>query len=99
MTHFGTQPDAIYGWDLPKEQRKPNAYPLLSIMQTYDLTPEDILVVDDSKLAWDMAAPLGVKIAFAAWGKKAFPLLSEEMENLCDYTFHSTKELENFLFD
>ena len=63
------------------------------------MTPEDILVVDDSKLAWEMSAPLGVKTAFAAWGKKGFPLLSEEMEKLCDYTFHSTKELEMFLFD
>ena len=99
MTHFGVLPDSIYGWDLPKEQRKPNPYPLLSIMEKYSLSPEDILVVDDSKLSWEMAAPLGVKVAFAGWGKKEFPILSKEMENLCDYSFYLTKELENFLFD
>lgn len=99
MTHFGMLPDVIYGWDLPKHQRKPNTYPLEAIMDTYKLSPEEILVVDDAKLAWQMADPLGVKIAFAAWGKKDFPALSEEMRQLCDYTFDSTKELENFLFD
>ena len=99
MTHFGILPDDIYGWDLPKEQRKPNPYPLQSIMEKYDLTPADILVVDDSKLSWEMAAPLGVKTAFAGWGKKDFPVLAKEMESLCDYSFYSTKELEKFLFD
>ncbi|MBR5529864.1 MAG: HAD family hydrolase [Oscillospiraceae bacterium] len=99
MTHFGMLPDAIYGWDLPKHQRKPNTFPLLSIMEKYNLKPKDILVVDDSKLAWEMAAPLGVKTAFAAWGKKDFPALSQEMKKICSYTFNSTKELEKFLFD
>ena len=31
--------------------------------------------------------------------KKEFPDLNEEMQKLCKYTFHSTKELESFLFD
>lgn len=98
-SHFGIQPDRIYGWDLPEEQRKPSPYPLLDIMQRYDLKPEELLVVDDIKLAWRMANPLGVKIAFAAWSKQEFAELAKEMTSLCDYTFSSTKELENFLFD
>lgn len=97
--HFGIQPDAIYGWDLPEEQRKPNPYPLQDIMRRYQLSTTDLLVVDDMKLAWRMAKPLGVKIAFAGWGKADFPELAEEMKKLCDYSFDSTKELEEFLFD
>ena len=97
--HFGIQPDAIYGWDLPEEQRKPNPYPLEDIMRRYQLKPKDLLVVDDMKLAWRMAKPLGIKIAFAAWGKTDFPELAEEMKQLCDYSFDSTKELEQFLYD
>lgn len=97
--HFGILPDRIYGWDLPEEQRKPNPYPLLDIMHRYDLKPEELLVVDDIKLAWMMAHPLGVKIAFAGWSKLEFPQLAQEMYQLCDYAFSSTKELENFLFD
>lgn len=97
--HFGIQPDAIYGWDLPEEQRKPNSWPLEDIMRKYHLSAGDLLVVDDMKLAWMMAKPLGVEIAFAAWGKVDFPELTEEMRTLCDYSFDSTKELEKFLFE
>ena len=32
-THFGIQPDVIYGWDYPEELRKPNPFPLLDIME------------------------------------------------------------------
>lgn len=97
--HFGIQPDAIYGWDYPEELRKPNPYPLLDIMERYRLTREDLLVVDDMKLAWRMANPLGVKLAFAAWGKMDFPELSEEMRSISDYSFNTTAELEKFLFE
>ena len=97
--HFGIQPDAIYGWDLLEHQRKPNPWPLEDLMERYGLAPEDLLVVDDMKLAWMMSHPLGVKIAFAAWGKIDFPELTEEMRSLCDYSFDSTEELEKFLFE
>ena len=42
--HFGIQPDAIFGWDLPKEQRKPNPWPLEEIMRRYQVCKEDMLV-------------------------------------------------------
>ena len=98
-THFGILPDAIYGWDYPEHQRKPNAYPLEQIMAKYQLTPEQILVVDDLKPAWEMASKVNVPIAFAAWGKLSFPAITQEMRQLCNYSFDSTKELEQFLFD
>lgn len=98
-THFGIQPDAIYGWELPPEQRKPNPYPLLDLMARYDLKPEDILVVDDMKLACRMAQPVGVTVAYADWGDMGVEELSEEMRKLCDFSFTSTEALENFLFD
>lgn len=98
-THFGIQPDAIYGFDLPKEQRKPNSWALEDMMRRYELQPKDILVVDDMKLGWMMAKPVGVEIAFAAWSKADFPELETEMRSICDYTFDSPKALENFLFE
>ena len=97
--HFGILPDVIYGCDLPEEQQKPNPYPLLNIMERYGLSPEEILVVDDMKLAWKMAHPLNVPIAFAGWGKTDFPELAQEMRLLCDFSFESTDSLYNFLFD
>jgi len=97
--HFGMEPDAIYGWEYPEHQRKPNSYPLEDILRRFQLQPEDILVVDDMKLACKMAEPLGVDVAFAAWGKREFPELTKEMSGICRYTFACPKELEKFLFD
>lgn len=97
--HIGVQPDAIYGWDYPEELRKPNTFPLLDIMEKYHLEPKDLLVVDDMKLAWKMAEPVGVEVAFAAWGKKDFPELEKEMRSLCRWSFDDPKELEAFLFE
>ena len=68
-------------------------------MERYGFRAKDLLVVDDMKLAWQMVQPVGVEIAFAAWGKTEFPELSQEMRTLCDYSFDSAKELERFLFN
>lgn len=99
QTHFGMIPDDIFGWDLPEHQRKPSTYPLETIMEKYGLKPEQLLVVDDLKPAWEMARSAGVPIAFAGWSKQEVPQIVTEMTNLCDYAFSSTEELEKFLFD
>ena len=99
LTHFGILPDAIYGWDLPEHQRKPNTYPLEQISQTYGFTKNQMLVVDDLKPAWQMASGYGVPIAFAGWSKTDVPEIVKEMTQLCDYAFYSPQELEEFLFD
>lgn len=97
--HFGLLPDAIYGCDYPKEQQKPCSYPLSDIMERYHLEPAEILVVDDMKLACQMAQPLNVPVAFAAWGKQDFPEIAREMRELCNYSFDTTEELYRFLFE
>lgn len=96
--HFGIQPDAIYSWDLPKEKRKPSTYALEDIMNRYALSPAQLLVVDDMKPAWEMARNAGVPIAFAGWGRKEYPKISEEMTRLCDFSFYCVAEFEDFLF-
>ena len=99
LHHFGILPDAIYDYDLPPHQRKPNPYALEDIMRQYQLQPEDILVVDDMKLAWMMAEPLNIAVAYAAWSKADFPELTTQMREICNYSFDSTKDLEKFLFE
>ncbi len=99
QTHFGILPDAIYGWDLPERQRKPDPFPLEDIMARYGFSPRELLVVDDMKPAYDMASKAGVPIAFAGWGRHAFPELSRQMRLLCDFSFDSTQQLRDFLFD
>lgn len=98
-THFGMEPDAVYGWDLPPDQRKPHTYPLEDIIHRFSLKPKDILVVDDMKLACQMAAPLGISVAYAGWNGLGIAEIGEEMEALCQYSFASTEKLYNFLFD
>ncbi len=97
--HFGLEPDVIFGWDLLPEQRKPSPYAVLETLKAYSLSPDQALVVDDMKLAVEMARSAGVKIAFAGWGRAEFPEICREMETLCDYSFYSTENLEKFLFE
>lgn len=97
-THFGFLPDAVYGWELPEQQRKPNPYPLQNIMDRFSLTQEQILVVDDMKLACKMATPLGIQVAYAGWNGLGVPEIDTEMKNLCNYSFQTTQEFEVFLF-
>ena len=98
-THFGIEPDAVYGWDLAPEHRKPSPYALQRIMEAYQLSADRLLVVDDMKPACEMVRAAGVPIAFAAWGRLDYPGILEEMERLCDYAFRSAKALEDFLFE
>jgi len=98
-THFGMEPDAIYSWDLPEQLRKPSTYALEDIMKTYGFSPDQMLVVDDMKPAYEMASKAKVPIAFAAWGRKDYPEIAAEMRSLCDFSFDSTEELEKFLFE
>ena len=98
-THFSLEPDAVYGWELPPHQRKPNPYPLEDIMRRYSLKPEEILVVDDMKLACQMAEPLGIGVAYSGWNGLEIPEIEEEMRSMCTYSFESTEKLYNFLFE
>ena len=99
QTHFGILPDDIYGWDYPEHQRKPAPYPLLAIMEKYNLKPEQLIVIDDMKPAYEMASSVGVDIGFAKWSKENQPDICRNMEKICNFTFASPGELEHFLFD
>lgn len=96
--HFSMLPDAIYGWELPEHQRKPHTYPLLDIMSRFDLKPEQILVVDDMKLACQMAAPLGIRVAYAGWSGMGIAEIDKEMESLCNMSFDTVAKFEEYLF-
>lgn len=99
LTHFGILPDDIFGWDLPEEHRKPSTWPLIQIMNKYGYKPNELLVIDDMKPAYEMASGAGVEIAFAAWGRKDCPEILADMKKLCSYSFKSPQDLNTFLFD
>ena len=97
--HFGFEPDAVYGKELPRELRKPNPWPVTQIMETYGLKPGELLMVDDMRLGWEMATAAGVETAFAAWSRPDFPELLAEMKTVCAHSFDTPGELETFLFE
>lgn len=96
--HFGIEPDMIFSWEDPSEQRKPHPYPLLKIMQTYGLEPKDLLMVDDLKPGFNMCRAAGVEFAFAGWGRTNVPEIPEFMKKYCDFAFDSVEELYQFQF-
>ena len=99
QTHFGMEPDLIFSWEDPAPQRKPNPYPLNKIMETFHLSPAQLLMVDDLKPGADMARQAGVEAAYAGWSHRDVPEISRRMEALCDYSFPDTQKFYRFLFE
>ena len=96
--HFGIRPDAIYGWERPEHERKPNPFPLEDIMRRFDLKPQEILVVDDMKLACKMAEPFGIKVCYSGWSGMGIPEIDAEMQAICDMAFYDIGKFEEYLF-
>ena len=91
------EPDLIFGWEYPPEQRKPAVYPLEQIMKTFGMKPEELLVVDDLKPGYDMAKAAGVPFAAAGWAND-IPRIESYMRANCGLYFKTVKELERYLF-
>ena len=91
-------PDYIYGWDIPKGMRKPSPGTILDLMERFDLSRKDILVVDDLKPGYDMAKAAGVDIAAAAWAHNVKGI-ADFMSKNCEYFCRSVDELRRIIFD
>ena len=92
------EPDAVFGWEQPVERRKPYPWPLEEIMRRFSLKPEELLMVDDLKPGYDMAAACGVDFAGVGWAND-IPAIEAFMRENCRMYFKSVNELEKFLFD
>ena len=90
------QPDRIFGWDLPPEQRKPSPYALYEIEKDYGLGPQDILVLDDLKPGFDMARAAGTDFAAAGWANDV-PDIEQFMRKNCEHYFKKVSEFGEFL--
>ena len=91
-------PDVIYGWDIPKEKRKPAPDTLIDLMERYSLKPSEVLVVDDLKPGFDMARAAGVDFAAAGWAYDV-PEIRDFMKQNCDFYLSEVDELKRLLFD
>ena len=90
------EPDYIYGWDIPKEMRKPAPGTIIDLMERYSLSPDEILVVDDLKPGYDMAKAAGVDIAAVGWSHSV-PEIVGFMKKNAEYFCSSVEELRNII--
>lgn len=91
------EPDLIFGWESPPEQRKPAPWPLEQIMKQFGYRPEDLLVVDDLKPGYDMAKAAGVPFAAAGWAND-IEKIETFMRKNCGLYFKTVEELREYLF-
>lgn len=91
------EPDLVYGWELPPEQRKPSPWPLERIMEKFDLRPEEMLMLDDLKPGFDSARACGVSFAAAGWANDVVSIEAFMRKN-CDFYFKTVKDLAAFLW-
>lgn len=90
------EPDMIFGWEQPKEERKPSPVPIYTLMEKYNLSTDDILVIDDLKPGLDMARAAGVKMAAAGWCF-SIPENIKYMKENADYYLESVEDLKKLL--
>lgn len=90
------EPDAVYGWGQPAERRKPYPWPLLEIMRRFSLKPEQLLMIDDLKPGYDMAAACGVPFAGVGWANDIAEIERFMREN-CQVYLKTVAELDAFL--
>ena len=90
------EPDLVYGWEVPHENRKPEPWALYEIMRKFSLSPTDILVIDDLKPGYDMACAAGVDFAGAGWSYD-IPFIEDFMRANCTNYFKTVRELDEFL--
>ena len=90
------EPDLIYGWEEPPEHRKPNAWPLKQLLRTFSLEPTEVLMIDDLKPGYDMAARVGVDFAAAGWANDVTEI-EHFMRQNCRLYFKTVQELSDYL--
>ena len=91
------EPDMIFGWERPAEERKPNPYPLQRIMEKGGFSPSELLMLDDLKPGYDMARSCGVDFAAVGWSND-IPEIEAFMRHNCDYYFKTVPEFGEWFF-
>lgn len=92
------EPDLIFGWEMPPEQRKPSPWPLQEVLKRLALKPEEALMIDDLKPGYDMARSCNVDFAAAGWSND-IPEIESFMRNNCRLYFKRVSELSDYLFE
>ena len=89
-------PELVFGWEQPPERRKPSPWPLKEIMRRLGLKAEELLMIDDLKPGYDMAAKCGVAFAGVGWSNDLEPIETFMRQN-CQVYFKTVAELGAYL--
>ncbi len=92
------EPDMVFGWEMPPEQRKPSSWPLMEVLKRFDLSPQEVLMIDDLKPGYDMASACGVPFAAAGWANNIASIESFMRKN-CSLYFKKVSELADYLLE
>lgn len=90
------EPDMVFGWECPREERKPSPHAVFEIMKRYGFKPEELLITDDLKPGYDMAKAAGVKFAAAGWAND-IPEIESFMRANSDLYFKTVSEFKAYL--
>lgn len=96
QSQFGFEPDAIFGWDLGKEYRKPHPYPIIESLKRFNLNTHECLMLDDMSLGQTMAHIAKIQFAWAAWSHTKNELTIHKKSST-DLIFTSIAELKDYL--
>lgn len=89
QNELGFEPDYIFGYDLPKNQRKPSPYAFQKIKKV--IPSDQIIYVDDAPIGINTAKNEHLTTIGAAWGEKV-PHIKEWLEKNCNYTFEDVNQ-------
>ncbi len=89
-------PDAVFGWEQPPQRRKPDPWPLREIMRRFSLDRSELLVIDDLKPGYDMAAACGVDFAAVGWSND-IPQIERFLRANCRLYFKTVRQLAAYL--
>ena len=90
------EPDAVFGWECPPQERKPSPVPVRKILRLFGLSPREALVVDDLKPGCDMAAAAGVPFAAARWSNDIAPI-DDFMRRSTPLFFKTVEEMARYV--
>ncbi len=65
--HFGFGPDLIFAHDHGPEKLKPHAFPIYQVIEKLNVLREEILVIDDMPVGYEMAKNANVDFIWAQW--------------------------------
>lgn len=91
------EPELIFGWEQPKERRKPSVWPVEEIMARLGLDREQLLMIDDLRPGYEMAKAAGIDFAAARWANN-IEEIDAFMRNMCGRIFKTVEEFGQFLF-